>query len=94
MGKARLIDIRYADDLLLFAKTFDEVVHMFETLSEELGKVGLIINATKTKIVTTTATATESDAPLFADAGVCMEEVLRCDATHKHPGRLFSGDLR
>ena len=67
---------------------------MFEALSEELARTGLSINGTKTKILTTDSSASDSDVPLLADAGGCMVEILRCDDTHKYLGRLFSGDLR
>ena len=85
----RLTNIRYADDLLLFARTFDEAVFIFEALSEELANAGLSINATKTKILTTDSAASNSDVPFLADAGGCMIEVLRCEATHEYLVRLF-----
>ena len=90
----RLTNIRYADDLLLFSKSFDEAVLMFEALSEELARAGLSINGTKTKILTTDSSASDSDVPLLADAGGCMVEILRCDDTDKYLGILFPGDLR
>ena len=49
----RLTELRYADDLLLFGKSLDEVLFMLELLSSELSAVGLTINASKTKITTT-----------------------------------------
>ena len=90
----RLTNIRYADDLLLFGKTFDEAISMFEALSEELARAGLSINGSKTKMLTTDSESSDSNVPLLADAGECMVEILRCEATHKYLGRLFSGDLR
>ena len=90
----RLTNIRYADDLLIFAKSFDEAVFMLEILTEELANAGLSVNGSKTKILTTDGAATDNDAPLLADIAGSMVEILRCESTHKYLGRLFSGNLR
>ena len=47
-GVAKLLDFRFADDLLLFARTKFETIFMLETLLEELAYVGLCFNAGKT----------------------------------------------
>ena len=49
----RLTNIRYADDLLLFAKSWKELVEMLELLVVELNRVGLQLNTSKTKLFTT-----------------------------------------
>ena len=46
-GGDNLIDLRFADDLLLFAKTAAEASWLLDTLVVELGAVGLILNAKK-----------------------------------------------
>ena len=45
----RLTNIRYADDLLLFAKSWKELVEIMELLVVELNRVGLQLNTSKTK---------------------------------------------
>ena len=47
---ANLTNIRYADDLLLFAQTRDEAVRMMESLAKILALFGLELNAKKTRI--------------------------------------------
>ena len=79
----KLTNIRYADDLLIFAKSFDEAVFMFEILTEELANAGLSVNGSKTKILTTDGAATDNDAPLLADIAGSMVEILRCESAHK-----------
>ena len=90
----RLTNLRYADDLLLFANSCEEAAEMFEMLSVELARAGLSINGAKTKILTTDSDVLDRNTPLLLDAGDCMLEVLCGDATHKYLGRLFPGDLR
>ena len=47
----RLTNTRYADDLLLYAKSLKELELMTELLVIELRKVGLTLNTKKTKIL-------------------------------------------
>ena len=54
-GDAKLLDLRFADDLLLFARTKFEAIFMLETLMEELAYVGLCRNAGKTVALTNEA---------------------------------------
>ena len=49
----RLTNIRYADDLLLFAQSEQELIMMIETLIEVLEEYGLELNTSKTKILST-----------------------------------------
>ena len=48
----RLTNIRYADDLLLFAKSWKELVEMLELLVVELNRVSLHFNTSETKLFT------------------------------------------
>ena len=50
-GFPRLISIRYADDILLYAKSLDELVSMTEGLLHEMKKIGLSLNDKKTEIL-------------------------------------------
>ncbi len=54
-GDSKLLDLRFADDLLLFARTKCEAIFMLETLMEELACVGLCLNAGKTVVLTNEA---------------------------------------
>ena len=54
-GDAKLLDLRFADDLLVFARTKFETIFMLETLMEELAFVGLCLNAGKTVALTNEA---------------------------------------
>ena len=47
-GGLSLIDLRFADDILLFARNADESAWLLDSLVEELSKVGLVLNAEKT----------------------------------------------
>ena len=47
-GDAKLLDLRFADDLLLFARIKFETIFILETLMEELAYVGLCLNAGNT----------------------------------------------
>ena len=54
-GGSKLLDLRFADDLLLFAHSKFEAIFMLETLMEELAYVGLCLNAGKTVVLTNEA---------------------------------------
>eukprot|EP00959_Pyramimonas_sp_CCMP1952_P082076 1714893-Pyramimonas_sp.AAC.1 len=56
-GGEHLTNLRFADDLLLFAYSEREVCFLLDALVSELLKVGLVLNAKKTKALTTTAQA-------------------------------------
>ena len=50
-GLVRLTNTRYADDRLLYAKSFEEFVSMTERLMITLQRIGLTLNIQKTKIL-------------------------------------------
>ena len=56
----RLTNIRYADDLLLFAKSLPEAIEMIELLVASLKDCGLELNSSKTKIMTTASYTTRN----------------------------------
>ena len=66
--KERLSNICYADDLMLFAKSKEEVAQMVDVLDEELRKSGSEINAGKTKVLTTDASIYLCAAPVYIEA--------------------------
>ena len=90
----RLINLRYADDLVLFAGSLGQAQRMLEVLEEELGMAGLSLNGRKTKILTTAKEYSCSETPFLVEAGGNMVEVLRRDAVHKYLGKARPGDLR
>ena len=49
-----LTNTRYADDVLLYAKSIHEISEMLRLLPSELATIGLQMHADKTKILTTT----------------------------------------
>ena len=49
--QARVTNIRYADDILLFANSLTELVAMADMLLRELNQIGLKLNTEKTKIL-------------------------------------------
>ena len=65
-----LLDLRFADDLLVFATSRDDTIRLLEELVTSLGKVGLTLNASKTKILTTQAQPGNS---LQTNGGVTLE---------------------
>ena len=61
----RLTNVRYADDIVVYAKTADELhFFMMNALVEELNKIGLHLSPLKTKILTTV----DVGAPLYLDS--------------------------
>ena len=54
-GEPALLDLRFADDILLFAKSYVEAVSLLHDLVTALSQVGLILNATKTVVLTNEA---------------------------------------
>ena len=50
-----MLDLRFADDILLFAKSYAEAVSLLHDLVTALSQVGLILNATKTVVLTNEA---------------------------------------
>ena len=48
-----LTDLRFADDILLFALSLQQILEMLRSLVVYLRQVGLVLNASKTKLMTT-----------------------------------------
>ena len=85
-----LTNVRYADDLMLYARSDTDLASMVESLVEELAALGLHLNTSKTKILTTQ----NLKEPMFLDIGSDMIEVLHEGQNHKYLGKKLSGDLR
>ena len=78
--------MRYADDILLFAKSREELQNMIMLLIEELSKIGLELNASKTKILTNEMLEEE-----FISVGDVQIGIVPEDGKHKYLGRYLSG---
>ena len=80
----RLTNIRFADDLLIFAKSIDEAIYMLDTLVDTFREYGLELNSKKTKLLSTT-TITEDTILVEQLAGFI--EIIASNRTHKYFGR-------
>ena len=54
-GLCHLLDLRFADDILVFSSSGEEIGILLDSLVSELAKVGLVLNATKTVVLTSQA---------------------------------------
>jgi len=87
---ANLTNIRYADDWMLYAITWQELVLMLEGLKAALANIGLELNAEKTRIMTT---ASETNFA-YIDVDGDMIQTLADIETHMHLGRKIPTDSR
>jgi len=90
IGQERLSNIRYADDLLIYASSNDDLCFMVDSLCIELRRIGLSLNASKTRIFTTTPVA----CPFFIELDSEMVQVVIGNEAHMYLGRRLPGDLR
>ena len=82
----RLTNVRYADDILLFAKSRGELQRMMVTLIEDLREIGLEVNTSKTKVLTN-----EISGDPFIMVGEEKLTIVGEHETHKYLGRYLSG---
>ena len=75
----RLTNVRYAGDVLLFGKSEKEIQVMTEFLVEEFSKVGLELNASKSKILTNEVVDFE-----FLDIAGDLVEIISDSKTHRY----------
>ena len=85
-GGVSLLDLRFADDILIFAKFYEEIGHVLDVLVDALRQVGLVLNAGKTKILTTQS---QHPAELVSPGGIVVE-ILERDRAHKWLGCMIS----
>ena len=85
-GMSHLLDLRFADDILLFGESAQAVGSMLDALVACLEQVGLKLNASKTKVLTTQA---QPPSTLTTPAGLELE-VLEPTNSHKWLGCLLS----
>ena len=84
----RITNARYADDIMIFAKTQEELSSMVEMLIEELASIGLHVNGKKTTIMTNVSPSYN-----YLDISGEVVTVLGNNETHRYLGRLLCGDL-
>ena len=82
-------NVRYVDDILLFAKSLEEGVHMVELLAEVFREFGLELTS-KTKILSTEHVE-DRTIDCTIDCGV-IEIPAKCKK-QKYLGRLFTRDI-
>ena len=88
-GLQRLTNIRYADDILLYAKSLDELLSMTEKLTAELKKIGLTLNTEKTKILRCNPEPDKA-AIGFAELDDDFVMVLDDNESHRYLGKKLS----
>ena len=84
----RITNTRFADDILLYAKSFEELQFMMAVLIFELSRIGLTINEKKTKIL-----ASEHDQNIdsrFVEIADHFIEILPSSSHHRYLGRLIN----
>ena len=79
-------DLRFADDLLLFVKTFQETKFLLDELVICLAEVGLQLNVRKTKVLTTQSQS-PTEVPLRNGQAI---EVIDSGSTHKWLGCMLA----
>ena len=85
-GPPRLLDLRFADDLLLFASTSTDASYFLDEICAALRAVGLVLNVTKTKVLTSEAQAPHQ---LVTPQGLVVDVVSR-DQAHRWLGCMLS----
>ena len=78
--------MRFVDDILTFAKSYEEIGHVLDVLVDALRQVGLVLNAGKTNILTTQS---QHPAELVSPGGIIVE-ILERDRAHKWLGCMIS----
>ena len=86
----RLTNLRYADDLLLFGPSLDEVVSMLDSLTDIFAVYGLELNLKKTKILSTVPAPDNNQVCITKHGPV---DILSAASKHKYLGRRFLENL-
>ena len=83
-----LTDLRFADDILLFALSLQQILEMLRSLVVYLRQVGLVLNASKTKLMTTQAQPPDR---VWFQADSCID-VVHGSSSHRWLGCQLSMD--
>ena len=90
----RLTNVRFADDLIIYANSLAELTEMIDMLVEEFCIVGLELNTKKSKFFTLDGDIIACDSPILVEAGGGFIEVARRNEKHTYLGNAFAGNLR
>ena len=93
IGAERLTNVRFADDLVIYANSLPELTEMVELLVDELRHAGLALNASKSKIFTLDEASWSAAAPTFVDIAGGMVEIMQGMSSHKYLGIHLPGHL-
>ena len=87
-GGEHLLDLRFADDILVFATSSQQAAYLLDELVVALADVGLILNQDKTKLLTTQAQPPKT---ITTPGGLSVAVVDR-GGCHKWLGCILSGN--
>ena len=86
----RFTNLRFADDVLLSAKSLEHLIAMLEDLTKAAGKCGFKLHPKKTKILTNIQKRNGRYKDKLAKVGAHQLEILALKASTKYLGYLFS----
>jgi len=86
----KLLDLRFADDVLVFATTQLEAGSLLDALVTELAQVGLILNASKTVVLTSEA---QPPLEIKTPSGITVK-VIGAESAHKWLGCMLTASGR
>ena len=92
IGMHSLTNLRFADDVMLLAKTLPQLTRMLEDVVTESGKRGLLLHPDKTKIISNTSRRTGRNAARHVEVKDLRIEVLPKEGSIKYLGRMVSFD--
>ena len=90
----KLTNIRFADDLIIYAHSLEELTSMIDLLVQEFATVGLQLNSQKSKIFILDENVANSDNTMLVDVADGFVQVVQNHETHKYLGMNVPGDLR
>ena len=73
-GVISLRDLRYAENILIFVKSYEEIGQVLDMLVDALRQVGLVLSAGKKRILTTQS---QHPAKLVSPSGIAVEILAR-----------------
>ena len=85
-GLPSLLDLRFADDILIFARSSHEIMILLDKLVQFLGDAGLKLNAEKTVLITTQA----QPPPFLTTSTGAVIKVKEKESGHKWLGCMLS----
>ena len=85
-GLPSLLDLRFADDILIFARSSHEIMTLLDKLVQFLGNAGLKLNAEKTVLITTQA----QPPPFLTTSTGAVIKVKEKELGHKWLGCMLS----